>query len=84
MLGARERAPTPSPSVVVTFGLAIESIKEVGGASSKWLNQIQKNGIKRNVNKKKGFKYHCLDISYAKCGLSILLHQLKMKVVKLT
>jgi len=69
MLGARERAPTLSPFVVVTFGLAIESIKEVGGASSKWLNQIQKNGIKRNVNKRKGFKYHCLDISYAKMWL---------------
>ncbi len=35
MLGAGERAPTPSPSsfVVFTFGLAIESIKEFGGAS---------------------------------------------------
>jgi len=69
MLGTRERAPTPFPSVVITFGLAIESIKEVWGASSKWLNQIRKNGIKRNVNKKKGFKYHCLDISYAKMWL---------------
>jgi hypothetical protein len=29
----RERAPTPSPSVVFTFGLTVESIKELGGAS---------------------------------------------------
>jgi len=25
--------PTPSPSVVFTFGLTVESIKELGGAS---------------------------------------------------
>jgi hypothetical protein len=30
---SREHAPTPSPSVVFTFGLTIESIKELGGAS---------------------------------------------------
>jgi hypothetical protein len=36
MLQARERTPTPSPSNVFTFGLAIESIKELGGASL-WL-----------------------------------------------
>jgi hypothetical protein len=29
----RERVPTPSSSVVFTFGLAVESIKEFGGAS---------------------------------------------------
>jgi hypothetical protein len=33
MLRAKERAPTPSPSNVFTFGLAIESIEELGGAS---------------------------------------------------
>jgi hypothetical protein len=30
---AKERAPTPSPFIVFTFGLAIESIKELGGVS---------------------------------------------------
>jgi hypothetical protein len=29
-----ERAPTPSPSNVFTFGFIVESIKELGGASS--------------------------------------------------
>jgi hypothetical protein len=33
VLRANERAPTPSPSVVFTFGLLIESIKELGGVS---------------------------------------------------
>jgi hypothetical protein len=33
MLQARECAPTPSLSIVFTFGLPIESIKELGGAS---------------------------------------------------
>jgi hypothetical protein len=27
--------PTPSPSVVFFFGLSVESIKELGGASTK-------------------------------------------------
>jgi hypothetical protein len=33
VLRAKEHAPTPSSSVVFTFGLPIESIKELGGAS---------------------------------------------------
>jgi len=33
VLRARERAPTPSPSVVFTFRLIVESIKEPGGVS---------------------------------------------------
>jgi hypothetical protein len=33
VLQVRERAPTPSPSIVFTFGFIIESIKELGGAS---------------------------------------------------
>jgi len=33
MLQAKECAPTPSPFVVFTFGLIVESIKELGGAS---------------------------------------------------
>jgi hypothetical protein len=32
VLRARERTPTPFSSVVFTFGLAIESIKELWGA----------------------------------------------------
>jgi len=32
VLQAKERALTPSPSVVFTFKFAIESIKELGGA----------------------------------------------------
>ncbi len=38
VLWVRERAPTPSPSIVITFGLAIESIKELGGASTSMLS----------------------------------------------
>jgi len=33
VLRDRERAPTPFPFNVFTFGLAVESIKELGGAS---------------------------------------------------
>jgi len=33
VLRANEHAPTPSPSIVFTFGLVVESIKELGGAS---------------------------------------------------
>jgi hypothetical protein len=33
MLRAKERTPTPYPSIVFTFGLVVESIKEVGGVS---------------------------------------------------
>jgi hypothetical protein len=33
VLRAREHAPTPSIFIVFTFGLVIESIKELGGAS---------------------------------------------------
>jgi hypothetical protein len=40
MLRAKERAPTPL-SIVFIFGLAIESIKELGGASKNVL--VQKN-----------------------------------------
>jgi hypothetical protein len=34
VLQTKERAPTPSPSVVFTFGFTIESIKESRGAST--------------------------------------------------
>ncbi len=34
MLRAREHAPTFSPSIVFTFGLKVESIKELGGVSN--------------------------------------------------
>jgi len=33
MLQARVRPPTPFPFIIFTFGLAFESIKELGGAS---------------------------------------------------
>jgi hypothetical protein len=33
VLQARERASIPSPFVVFIFGLTVESIKELGGAS---------------------------------------------------
>jgi hypothetical protein len=32
VLRAKERDPTPYPSIVFTFGFTIESIKEFGGA----------------------------------------------------
>jgi hypothetical protein len=35
VLWAKERAPTPYLSVVFTFKLAVESMKEFGGAPSK-------------------------------------------------
>jgi hypothetical protein len=39
MLWAKECAPTLSPSVVFIFGLIVESIKELGGASL-WMSSI--------------------------------------------
>ncbi len=33
VLRARERVPTPSPSIIFTFGLVVESIKELRGVS---------------------------------------------------
>jgi hypothetical protein len=33
VLQAREHAPTPSPYVVFTFGLEVQSLKVFGGAS---------------------------------------------------
>jgi len=33
MLQAKEHAPTPSPSIIFTFGFTVESIKELGGVS---------------------------------------------------
>jgi hypothetical protein len=44
VLRAREHTPTPYPFVVFTFKLAIESIKEFGGVSSKlykWNNHLK-------------------------------------------
>jgi len=41
----REHAPTPSPFVVFFFGLAVESIKELGGASQMVVEPIQKVNI---------------------------------------
>jgi hypothetical protein len=34
MLQAKEHAPTPFPFIIFTFGLVVESIKELAGASS--------------------------------------------------
>jgi hypothetical protein len=44
VLRARDRAPTPSSSIIFIFGLAIESIKEVEGASIYpfYFNYLQK------------------------------------------
>jgi hypothetical protein len=33
MLRTKELTPTPCPSIIFTFGLAVESIQEFGGAS---------------------------------------------------
>jgi hypothetical protein len=41
VLRVKEHAPTPSPSVVITFRLAIESIKELGDASLSVANFIE-------------------------------------------
>jgi hypothetical protein len=37
MLRAKECAPIPSPFIIFTFGLTIESIKEFEGASNKFI-----------------------------------------------
>jgi hypothetical protein len=43
---AKECAPTPSPSVVFTFGFVVESSKELGGASlTKTISQVITNGL---------------------------------------
>jgi hypothetical protein len=41
MLQARECPPTHSPSVIFTFGLAIESNEELGGASLVLVSQTK-------------------------------------------
>jgi hypothetical protein len=45
VLRAKERTPTPFSYIVVTFGLATKSIKELGGASHKLLIIIKKSLI---------------------------------------
>jgi len=45
VLRVREHAPTPSPSVVFTFGLEVEFIKELGGASRKAHNLERQSHI---------------------------------------
>jgi hypothetical protein len=40
VLRVKESAPTPSPSFIFTFGLVVESIKELGGASLPKLHQV--------------------------------------------
>jgi hypothetical protein len=47
VLRTRERTPTPYPFVVFTFGLAVESIKEFGGASLD--EKIGKKNIKHLI-----------------------------------
>jgi hypothetical protein len=49
VLRAKKRTPTPSPSVVFTFGLTIQSIKELGGALTK------KKTINNTIKTKGGF-----------------------------
>jgi hypothetical protein len=44
VLRATERAPTLSPSVVFTFGIVVEFIKELGGASQK--HQTRRKKVK--------------------------------------
>jgi hypothetical protein len=41
MLQAREHAPTPYFSIIFTFGLVVEFIKEFGGASYKTLSIVR-------------------------------------------
>jgi hypothetical protein len=38
VLQAKERAQTPYPSIVFTFGLIVESIKEAGGVLVSFAN----------------------------------------------
>jgi hypothetical protein len=45
VLGAREHAPTPSSYVVFIFGLAVESIKELRGASPILFGGQRKGGL---------------------------------------
>jgi hypothetical protein len=41
VLRAREHAPTLFPSVVFIFGLVVESIKELGGVSSRGISSCK-------------------------------------------
>jgi hypothetical protein len=50
VLQAKERAPTP-PFVIFTFGLAIESIKELGGAL---VLECEKSKSIKNLTQSKG------------------------------
>jgi hypothetical protein len=56
VLQVKERAPTPFPSVVFTFGLVVESIKEFRGASCTlvgWVDKVLEHALtKKNINNK--------------------------------
>jgi hypothetical protein len=54
MLQARERAPILSPSVVFTFGLIVDSIKELGGASMESFLMIKSNERMKKKRTKEG------------------------------
>jgi len=54
VLRTKERTLIPSPYVVFTFGLAIESIKELGGALVKVEKKTQKMKKRSKITSQKG------------------------------
>jgi len=56
VLRARERASTPFPSIVFTFGLAIKSIKELEGVLMFVTEKKMKNVDSKKMSKLKFFK----------------------------
>jgi hypothetical protein len=46
MLRAKKYAPIPSPSIIFTFGLVVESIKELEGVSIMYQIEIKLKKIK--------------------------------------
>jgi hypothetical protein len=56
VLRARERAPIPSPFVVFTFELKVESIKELGGVSNALLKVQNQTLANKNLKWKEWWK----------------------------
>jgi hypothetical protein len=63
MLQAKEHTPTFYPSIVFTFGLVVESIKEFGNVLDLILTYLK-------FPKKNGYTYeHCVEQTYWYCEM---------------
>jgi hypothetical protein len=84
VLQAKECATILSPTIVFTFGFAIESIKELGGASFK-VGFHHAHVPNHHKNKQSGFtnQFWCISVSCA-CNLAFCFYQpKKINIIRL-